>query len=448
MMGDIFLSTKEARRVFVIEKAARGEITVREASMVLGLSERQVKRLKKGFAEAGPAALAHKNRGRPPHHTVPEALKKRIVALATGDFRGASHRHMAELLPARGIHVGHRTITRILKEAGIENQYTGRRTARRRRSRDRVPQEGLLVQADASRHDWLEGRGPWLTLHAAIDDATGKILGLYFRPNEDIVGYLHVLRQMARKHGLPRSLYTDRHTMFVSPNGKLTLKEELAGKRVPLTQLGRVLDDLGINHIRAFSPQAKGRVERLWGTLQGRLVIELRQAQVSTIEQANAFLGPFRLRFNKRFSVAPVSSDLAFSTAPSNTDLDRILTTRLAREATNGSTISYLGRTYQMIGPHGVAGLKPKAEITVLKHLNGSLSALYRGKPYRLKHFTAPARQELPAQPMQPRKPSGHPQPASHPWKQSYDPRRRSYDPVAAYFREKDPDYVDIYAQR
>lgn len=178
--GDVFLSSKEARRVYVMERVVGGTLTVRQAAGLLGLCERQVKRLKKGMKQEGVSALAHHNRGRNPKHTIPEDIRTRVVSLATGIYKDASSQHMAELLARNdGISISAPSIRRILQKAGVSNPNPRKRKGRR--SRERAPQEGLLVQIDASPFDWLEDRGPRLSLHGAIDDATGKVVGLYFR---------------------------------------------------------------------------------------------------------------------------------------------------------------------------------------------------------------------------------------------------------------------------
>ncbi|HHY92975.1 MAG TPA: ISNCY family transposase, partial [Firmicutes bacterium] len=376
------MSAKESRRVFVIEQAVKGKITNRQAAEVLGLSERQVIRLKEKMRVEGVAGLAHKNRGRTPKHAVPKETKEKVVMLARGPLRDASCQQVAELLEEfYGITLSAKTIGRILKEAGIPLLH-GHRSPRRKKSRDRMPREGLLSQFDASPFAWLEDRGPELTLHGAIDDATGKVQGLYFTLNESLFGYFQVLLQVMQNFGVPRSLYSDRHSIFFSPKkDKLSIEEELAGQTAPLTQFGRAIAELGINHIPARSPQAKGRVERLWGTLQSRLVVELRLAGISTLEEANAFLPGFIQRFNRRFAVTPACPEPAYGPCPSPARLEQILSLRQQRKASRGSSISYLGYTYQLIDNRGsVVPLRPGAIVEVLTLLNGSLSALYGGK--------------------------------------------------------------------
>jgi len=253
--------------------------------------------------------------------------------------------------------------------------FLSEKESRRGRSRSRMPQEGMLVQCDASPHDWLEGWYTRLCLHGAIDDATGKVLGLHFRPNEDLLGYLHVLRRMVGRYRVPRNLYSDGHTIFFSPKeDKLTIEEELKGERVKLTQFGQALNQLGITHIKARSPQAKGRIERLWKTLQSRLIVELRIANICTLEEANDFLDGFVRRFNSRFAIEAKDREHAFKPAPDEGLLNNIICIKMQRKASNGSTISYEGSTYQLVDHRGsVVPLKPRSTVYVTRHLDGSL---------------------------------------------------------------------------
>ncbi len=426
------LNQKELRRVTIIEKVVAGELRIRDAAQLLGLSERQVKRLKKGVKTRGHAFLAHKNRGRKPKHAVPQDISDMVISLVTGPLKGASCQHIAELLAEHhGTCLSARTIRRILNRAGIPNPHS-HKTPRRRRCRSRMPQEGLLVQCDASPFDWLENRGPRLSLHGVIDDATSKILGLHFRLQEDLHGYLHALRYMVQNFGVPQSLYSDGHSIFFSPKrNSLSIDDELAGKSPALTQFGEILSELGINHIQAGSPQAKGRIERLWETLQIRLVIELRQAGISTPEQANAFLPSFIQRFNQRFSVQPANPQPAFRPAPPVDALNNIIALREHRLASNGSTIAYHGKTYQLVNHGSVVPLPNKARVTVLSHLDGSISALFGGQYFNLKEFVRPTPVQQPLTAHQPKSKAHKPAP-NHPWR--YNGRRIPYDPVQAYF--------------
>ena len=438
-MGEQYLNMKESRRLIVIQETLTGKRTIADAAGALGLSERQVKRLKRGVKEQGPGFLAHGNRGRKPANAIPADVKHLVLELATGDFKDTSCQHMSELLlEHKSIKISAKSIARILHNAGVKLHFA-KKQPRRHRTRDRKARMGMLVQCDASTHDWLEGRGPKMALHGAIDDATGTILALVFRPTEDLRGYLFMLQQMLNNHGVPESIYSDRHTIFFSPNkDKLSVEDELAGKTVALTQFGSVLDALTIQHIPARSPQAKGRIERLWGTLQARLIAELRIAHVSNVEDANTFLVGFIARFNKRFAVKALDATSAFSPALDKEHMHRILATREQRIASAGSTISFRSQTFQLLDKHGQAiFLRPKSTVQVLTHLDKTISAVYADEVYALKAVPKVEKTQQPvSKPKNISKPRA--QSADHPWKQEQPKRpkrRRSVN--ERYFDER-----------
>jgi len=278
--GAITLSAKEQRQIDVLTRLAAGALDRAQAAHLLGCSDRTVRRLQQRLQERGVAGLAHGNRGRAPAHKTSGQTARRVAALAGegGAYHGLNACHLHELPAEReGVQIGRSTLDRLLKERGLRQPRRGRRRRTFRR-RERMAAAGMLVQMDASPHDWLEGRGPRLTLLGSVDDATGAVLYLRFHPAEDQAGYLLLLRALTLEHGLPAALYHDRHTLLRSPK-EATLDEQLAG-REPMSQVQRVLHELGVQSIAARTPQAKGRVERLWGTLQGRPVAELRLAGV------------------------------------------------------------------------------------------------------------------------------------------------------------------------
>lgn len=424
----MLLSTKEAKRVYVLEQVVKGIVTISEAAMLLEMSARQVQRLKKIMIALGPEGLAHRSRGRKPVNALADAMRQEILDYATGPAKGASCAHLSDLLAEyRRVGVSAKTVGRILKAAGVKNAHS-HKAPRRFRRRPRMAQEGLMVILDASPHDWLEGRGPAMSLHGGIDDATGKITGLYFRPNEDLAGYLHVLDQTLKNHGVPHAAYTDRHTIFVAPSSeKLTIEQQLAGIEAPVTQFGMALKDLAIRHIKARTPQAKGRVERMWGTLQERLIIEMRLAGVTTIEDANAFLPLFIKRHNKRFAVPAANPEVAYRPKPHPAHRKQILAYREARRADGGSAISLGGETYMLWAPGArqPLGLRKGTVVWIHTHLDGSQGAVVGTEHFLLKPAERPAKpinedQHPPAEsaapqaPKQPWKP-----PASHPWKRA-----------------------------
>jgi hypothetical protein len=237
----------------------------------------------------------------------------------------------------------------------------------------------MLLQVDGSRHHWLEERGPWLTLVGAVDDATGEVPYALFREQEDAAGYLLLLREVVRTHGVPLALYTDRHSIFQGrPEGRETLEEQLAGRREP-TQVGRVLEELGIQSILARSPQAKGRVERLWGTFQDRLVTELRLADARTLEEANQVLWAFLPRFNARFSRPPEANGPAYRPVGTGFDPDACFSFKYQRIVSNDNLVHLDGQVIS-IPPGHPARSYARALVEVQERLDGSLVVYYQGR--------------------------------------------------------------------
>jgi transposase len=366
MRETITMTSREQQRAQVLTRVLVGDVTTAEAAVLLGLSERQVFRLRRGLERDGPAALVHGNRGRPSSRRLDPVLADRIVALARTTYDGANDCHLVELLAEHeGIDIGRSSLRRLLRAAG-QTSPRRRRPPRHRSRRDRMPQAGMLLQVDGSRHDWLEGRGPRLTLVAGIDDATGRLTGAVFREQEDTAGYLVVLRDTVRRHGIPLAVYRDRHTLFETPRGSLmTLEEQLADTRVP-TQLGRAFGELGITSIAACSPQAKGRIERAWGTLQDRLVTELRLAGAHDLATANEVLARFLPRFNRRFSVPPADPAPAWRPLPAGVRIDRVCCLKYRRVVANDHTVRVGPSILQLPpgpGRRGYAGRKVEVQL-------------------------------------------------------------------------------------
>ncbi|WP_284679366.1 ISNCY family transposase [Aceticella autotrophica] len=378
MREEIFnMTQKEISRLRVINQTIDKIITVREAAELLGLSERQVIRLKGGVLKDGPAFIIHKNRGRKPKHALSDEIGTKIVELKQTKYQEANFMHFSELLEEHeNINVSYSTIYRILTKEGIKSPKKHRKRKSHHR-RKRKPQKGMLVQIDASPHEWIIGDKSF-TLHGAIDDATGEILALFFAPNECMEGYFEVIRQIVNNHGIPISIYSDRHTIFVSPNsGKLSIEEQLEGKTVNFTQFERAMGELGINVIKANSPQAKGRIEKLWDTLQSRLPVEFKIHGIDTMKAANAFLSQFIVAYNEKFGVEPENPEHAFRTLDSNINLDYILCVKEERTIIEGSAFSYKGKYYQLIKNGKKAPAMPKAKLTVLSSSKIGVKAFY-----------------------------------------------------------------------
>lgn len=421
----ITLTQREYQRLHVLSRVHDGVLHAREAARLLGLSLRHLRRLHARLRQYGTAALAHGNRGRPSPRRLAEAIRARVLTLARTTYAGVNDHHLSELLAEReGLHVSRKTVQRLLRAAGIGSPRK-RRPPRHRRRRERMPQAGLLVQMDGSHHPWLQDRGPRLVLHAAIDDATGVVLAGVFRPEEDAHGYFLLLRRLIRRYGVPAAAYTDRHGLFHrDPRTPRTLAEELEGT-APSTQIGRALHDLGIRWIPASSPQGKGRVERLFGTFQDRLVTELRLAQARTPAEAQRVLERFLPRYNARFAQAPAHPEPAWQPPPA--DLERICCFQYQRTVSHDNTIQLDGRLLQLQpGPGGRS--YASARVDVHAYLNGTLAVYHRGQRLRTKPLPQghrPTRRPQPAMVPLPGPQTYTPPAADHPWRRTVLTRAR-----------------------
>ena len=341
------MSQKEFQRVKVIENAVGGRLSVGEAAGLLQLSERQVQRLKRRYRPDSVAWVHHGNRGRPMPWALPAAARRTVLELARGKYRGFNDSHLCEKLRSeQNLAVSRESVRRILRAAQLASPQK-RRPRQYRARRLRRPRLGMMVLTDASRHDWLEGRGPELTLIGFQDDATSQILSAHFQLEaENTLGYFRALQAMVTAHGVPLSLYRDRHGIFQRNDPHWTVAEQLAGKQSP-TQLGRALEELGIQQIPAYSPQAKGRIERAWRTCQDRLVSELRLARACDLDSANQVLARFCADYNQRFARPAADTACDFRTLPRRFDLARCLSFRYQRVVSPDHVITF--------GAHSIA---------------------------------------------------------------------------------------------
>jgi len=374
------LNKREQKRLMVLNKVNSREIKVEEAATIISLSMRQTWRLLAAYRKEGAAALAHGNRGRKPPNAITEDLKQEVRELATTRYGGFNHQHFTELLSEReGIFLSRSSVRNILLESGVRSPRK-RRPPKHRHRRERYPQEGMLLQIDGSPHDWLEGRGPWLSLIGAVDDATGKVPSALFREQEDAQGYFCLLQDIVQDKGIPLAIYHDRHRIFeLPPHRSPSIEEQLEGKR-PLTQFGRLLEELGITSIPALSPQAKGRIERLWGTFQDRLVSELRLAGAKTLEEANKVLQDFLPRYNVKFAVPAAEPGSAYRQVGDGFIADEVFCFKHQRTVGTDNVVRFEGHRLQVVPTNGRASYA-RCRVTVHVRLDGSLAVYYQGKP-------------------------------------------------------------------
>jgi hypothetical protein len=414
------MSQRERDVVKVMSLVLNGQRTGVEAGRLLGRSERQIRRIRRRVEKEGDAGVIHRLRGRPSNRRIKTALRSQTVSMCRKDLAGFGPTLAAEKLAERGVAVCSETLRGWLLAEGL-----WQRKRRRDRHRSRRPRKdcfGEMVQMDTSIHDWLEGRGESIVLTAMIDDATGRILARFYR-GETTEGHMDLLGRWINKHGRPLSLYTDRDSIYRT--------EGRDGASRP-TQLGRALKELDMELILAYSPQAKGRVERLFGTLQDRWVKELRLAKVRTLEGANALLEKELIpAFNRRFAVKAAGDTDAHRGWKRGDSLPAILSIQHKRTVGNDYTFRFANQAYQLLPP-AWPGLRG-GQVVIERRLDGSTRVRFRQRYLRFKRI------ELGALPPNPRLVSLHRQggkrpggtnrragrskeswrpPASHPWRQ------------------------------
>lgn len=449
------MSRKEVPRPGLVKLALAGQITNQQGAAGAHLTVRQFQRVKARYRVEGAAGLLHRRRGQPSPRALGSALRARVAALLQSVYRDVNDCHATEKLrEVDGLPVSRASVRRIRQALGLPAKHR-RRPRQHRRRRTPSPRMGALVLLDGSQFAWLEDRGPTMTLLGAIDDATSRVVALHFRPAEDLHGYVTLLGQLAAHHGLPLALYGDRLNVFVRNDPHWSLEEELQGAQHP-THFGRILQDLGIGYIPAGSPQAKGRIERLWRTLQDRLVVELRLQGLATFEAANAFLPEFLADYNRRF--AHPAADLTPAWRRPPPDLATVLSCRYRRTVARDNTVRLGGRWAQIPrGPHGrsYAGCRVEARECLDGRLliagqGGALLAMqpWTGPEFVLRPRRAPSPPRRPSRgavrrasaegdrppPAPPQRASSRPTPAArpaprqvrpartHPWRQPYNP--------------------------
>ena len=358
------LKQKDLKRATLIEACIKGQCTVKQVALALGLSERRVKQIKKEVKENGVKSIQHGNRGRKPKNTISDETKNKILELRRSyEYEISNFKHFQELLKEHeNIEISYSALYNILRKAGIKSPKKHRKKKLHHR-RKRKEAEGMMLQADGTPFDWFDN-GEKYSLHGFIDDATGKITGLYMCKNECLLGYLEVLRQTLENYGIPISLYPDKYSVFFPPkkvDDHITLEEQLNGREKGITQFGRIVEELGIEMFPASSPQAKGRIERLWETLQSRLTTEFRINHITTIEEANKFLESYIEKYNSQFSILAIKPKNVYLKLPKRYDLDELLCVRFERTIDNAGVFSINNSKFQIMD----RSLPPKTKVQV-----------------------------------------------------------------------------------
>jgi transposase len=446
-METFTMSRKEVPRAGLLKALLAGKATNAQGAVALRLSIRQVQRLRVRFQAEGVQGLLHRSRGRSAPRRLAAPVIAQIDTLLQTRYKDFNDCHATEKLrEVEGLRVSRESVRQRRRALGLPAQHR-RRPKQHRHRRTPEARMGQMVQVDGSPFAWLEGRGPEMTLHGAIDDATSTVLALHFRPAEDLHGYAVVFQQLFTQYGLPLAVYGDRINILVRTDAHWSLAEQLRGAQDP-THLGRVLADLGIGYLAAGSPEAKGRIERLWRTLQDRLTSELRLRHLSTPAGANAFLPEFLADLNPRFTRDPATAAPAWRPAPR--DLPLVLSCRYTRQVARDNTVRLGPRWIQLPpGPHHRSYAGGRVELREL--LDGRLVVLHEGTvlatqdappAFVLKPRSAPGAEiaaphwaQEPRSPTKPRSPypptRGSARPAArHPWRRAITRKAQTLYPV------------------
>ena len=414
-METIEMNTRERRRMGLMTRVAEKLLKLRVASEMMRITYRQAKRIWRRYREEGDAGIVHRSRGRRSSRARPEAEQKRAVALYGKQYAGFGPLLASEHLATdHRLVVDHETLRRWLVSAGLWESR--RRRESHRAARERRPRRGDLVQIDGSEHDWFEGRGPRAVLMVMIDDATNRTLARFYAAEDTAAAY-DIFARYVSLYGLPTALYPDRDSIYVCTR-EASLAEDLA-EVGPETQFARAMRELSVELIPAYSPQAKGRVERRHGLFQDRLVKEMRLLGLRTIEAANAYLdGTFLALVNTRYTVTASDPANGHQARPSATTLALVLSWQEPRCVAKDWTLRWRNRRLQIDARHAALGL-PGRHVMVVERRDGTLAILYGKRLLTFRDAPAlPTPAPRPVAPLPPRRPR-QPPAADHPWRRS-----------------------------
>jgi hypothetical protein len=392
----ITLSQKQLKRLRVLHAYVDKRIDRKRAAELLSLSERQISRLKKGLVIEGEMSLVHKNTGKKPAHALSGEIKKEILRIyRMPEHNGVNFSHFQDILAEKpyNISISYTPLSNLLKSCCNESPLKKRRNPLQKKMRERKSRPGELIQIDASPYEWFGGKSKF-ALHAGIDDAEGKIVGMYMTESECLTGYYETMRQCISINGVPQSAYSDKHTIFRSPKaGLLTTEEIIMGKTVNLTQFGRSMHELGVDIIYASTPQAKGRIERLWATLQSRLPVEFARRGIKTMDAANKFLAEEYIHlFNAKFAVEPKDASI-FVRIAEGIDIDNYLCIKKKRKTDSAGVFSFAGSCFQILDG-GYPLIPQRKEIEVLVSPRYGIRISYKGRIFDTVKYVKPMRKD------------------------------------------------------
>jgi transposase len=373
----ITLSMKDQNKVHVLSRWSEGLLETRQAFESLDCSRRSLFRWKAAYLKQGAAGLIHGNRGRASPNCISAKIIRQILKLRLEIYGNINDTHFCEKLNTdEGIAIGRSTLQRVLRSHSVAPKR--KRRPKRYHSR-REPKEalGMMLQLDASYHEWLGPLKPKMALHGAIDDATG-IMWAVFEDMETTHGYLELMRSVFDDKGMPLCLYTDRHSIFYPTMEKLNPEEQRRGLQ-PESQFGRAMRELGIQMKKAYTPQAKGKIERVWQTFQDRLVIEMKMAGIQDKASAQMFLKGYLKQHNAKFAKKPKSKESLFRKPPGKTILDDIFCRKEFRVVQNDHTVSYQSRILQIPRPKTFKNLAKKT-VEIWDRPDGIIKIAYQNQ--------------------------------------------------------------------
>jgi transposase len=382
----LYLAMKEVNRYKIITEVIQRHLKVKEAAQALKRSERQIYRIKTRVIKEGAKGVIHKTKGKKGSHWLTDKLKDKIKWFYQTKYKGFNLTHMTEFLnDEERIKTSRESVRQILLEAGLYSKW--KKHPKHRSWREPSAKEGYMLQFDTSDHDWLEQRGPRLYLIGGVDDATSSCPGARFALSDSCIENMRVLKRIVETKGIPLVFYCDKDANFKTTRHQ-GIHYQLKNEEYKLTQLARALEELGVEIIYAGSAQAKGRIERAWGTFQDRLCSELRLHKISNLQAANHYLlEEFIPKHNRKFAHPARESGSAYRPLPKGINLNNIFCIKEERTIAPDNTISYNSRYFQIL-PNEYRVSFTKAKVMVHEWLDGSIHIFYKDK--ELKHKAIP----------------------------------------------------------
>ncbi len=416
----ISMTQGELKRLHIVRKALDKSITQAEAADIIGRCLRQVRRIVKRVKREGDSGVIHKSRGKPSNRALPKKIKDKALRFYKEKYPDFGPTLATEkLFEIDKIKIDDETLRLWLIEENIP--YKQRKKRPHRQWRQRKDHFGEMLQIDGSEHDWFEGKGPKCVLMGYVDDATGNVFARFY-PYEGTLPFMDSFKRYIKRYGIPQSVYIDRHTTYKSTK-KPTIEEQLSNTE-SLSEVQRALKELSVDIIYAWSPQAKGRIERLFNTFQDRVIKEMRLQGISSIAEGNRFLKRYLPVYARRFGVKPAKQGDLHRPLPKDIDLNKILCKKTECALRNDFTVAYEKKLYQIEN-----NIRAK-KVIVEERTDGSMLIRHKGAILKFKEITARPEKIAQPKPYLPRQ--VYIPPADHPW------RRFKINPQYPQYEQKE----------